>query len=213
MHVTATSSETCPGPTITPPNAEASDVDSEIITLHSQVLFKNDRIYGHHLMRINYTAYDVRRAQDSINPSTDHRDIMLLSDAPSSTAHPFCYARVLGIFHANAIYNGPGLKDHQPRRLEFLWVRWFEVLEGHREQNAWKLDVVRFVPMDEDDAFGFVDPADVLRSCHLIPDFSTGKLHPDCQAMSRASRDAHDSKLYCVNRFVIWSTISELVSD
>lgn len=126
---------------------------------------------------------------------------MLLSDTPTSTAHPFCYARVLGIFHANVVYNGPGLTDYQPRRLEFLWVRWFEVIESHQEQNAYTLDVLRFVPMNEDEAFGFIDPADVLRSCHLIPDFSEGKLHPDCQAMSRASRDAHDSKQYYVNRF------------
>lgn len=55
--------------------------------------------------------------------------------------------------------------------------------------------------MNKDDAFGFVDLGDVLRSCHLIPDFSEGKLHPDCQAMSRASQDAHDSKQYYINRF------------
>lgn len=153
-------------------------------------------------MRINYTTYDVRRAQDSINPNTDHRDIMLLSDTPNSAAHPFCYARVLGIFHANVIYNGPGLVDYQPRRLEFLWVRWFEVIESHQEQDACKLDALRFVPMAADDAFGFVDPIDVLRSCHLIPNFSKGKLHPDCQARSRASQDAHDAKQYYVNRLV-----------
>ena len=209
MHTTGTGLETCPGSTVMPLDVDASSVESEII-LHTQVLLKNDRIYRHRLMRINYTAYDVRRMQDSINPNTDHRDVILLSDTPTSTAHPFCYARVLSIFHANVIYNGPALTDYQPRRLEFLWVHWFEVIESHQEQNAYKLDVLRFVPMHEDDAFGFIDPADVLRSCHLIPDFSKGKLHPDCQAMSRASRDANDSKQYYVNRFVFWSTI-ELV--
>ena len=139
--------------------------------------------------------------------SNTNWDVILLSDTPTSTAHPFCYARVLGIFHANVIYNGPVLMDHQPRHLEFLWACWFEVVKSHQEQNAYKLDVLCFVPMHEDNTFGFINPADVLRSCHLIPDFSKGKLHPDCQATSRASRNANDSKQYYVNRFVFWSTI------
>ncbi|KAF8834372.1 hypothetical protein BDN67DRAFT_992676 [Paxillus ammoniavirescens] len=78
-----------------------------------QVVLKGERIYRHNLFRINYTTYDVRRAQDSVNPLTDHRNIVLLSPEPS--VHPFCYARVLGIYHANVIYIGPGSKDYQSR--------------------------------------------------------------------------------------------------
>jgi len=36
------------------------------------------------------------------------------------------------------------------------------------------LDTVRFVPMADEDVFGFVDPADVLRGCHVIPSFADG---------------------------------------
>ncbi|KAF9230895.1 hypothetical protein BU15DRAFT_56758 [Melanogaster broomeanus] len=162
----------------------------------NQVLFKNDRIYRHNLIRINYTTYDVRRAQDVVNPTTEHRDIMLLSDRDS---HRFCYARVLGIYHANVIYSGPGSQDYQPRRLEFLWVRWFELV-APTSQMA--LDCIRFVPMVDEDAFGFVDPNDVLRSCHLIPRFAEGKLHSDGVAVSRTAQDADDWKYYYVNRFV-----------
>ena len=82
MHVTDT--ETYPGFISAPLDVDASSIDSEII-LHRQVLFKNNQIYWHHLMQINYTTYDVCRAQDSINPSTDHQDIILLSDTPTST--------------------------------------------------------------------------------------------------------------------------------
>ncbi|KAF8838017.1 hypothetical protein BDN67DRAFT_908198, partial [Paxillus ammoniavirescens] len=60
----------------------------------------------HNLFRINYMTYDVRRAQDTVNPCTNHRDI--------------CYACVLGIYHANMIYIGPGHKDYQPRQIKFL---------------------------------------------------------------------------------------------
>ena len=185
------------------PGVDTSSDGLEII-LHSQVLFKNNQIYWHHLMQIHYTTYDVCRVQDSINPNADHQDIMLLSNTLHSAAHSFCYARVLGIFHANIIYNGPDLMDYQPHHLEFLWVCWFEVIEGHQKQNVYKLDILHFIPMDVDNAFGFVNPIDVLRSCHLIPDFSRGKLHPNCQVRLRACWDAHDAKQYYVNLFVFW---------
>ena len=51
----------------------------EHLSTLSQVVFKGDHIYHHHLFRVNYTAYDVRRAQDTINPRTDHRDIIAVN--------------------------------------------------------------------------------------------------------------------------------------
>ena len=166
----------------------------------SHVLFKGNRIYRHRLLRINYTTYDLQRDFDSINPRTNHRHIMLLSDSDDN-AHPFSYARVLGIFHANIIYTGPGSRDFQSRRIEFLWVRRFEVLQDNFlawEQHA--LDMVRFLPMADEDAFGFVDPTDVLRSCHIIPSFADGRLHLDRNARSRCAGDSDDWKRYYVNR-------------
>ena len=166
----------------------------------NHVLFKGNRIYQHRLLCINYTTYDLQRDFDSINPRTDHRDIMLLSNSDAN-AHPFSYARVLGIFHANTMYTGPGSRDFQSRRIKFLWVRWFEVLQDHIsgwEQHA--LDMVRFLPMADTDAFGFVDPADVLRGCHIIPSFADGPLHLDGIARSRCAGDSDDWKRYYVNR-------------
>src|SRR4051794_2377362 len=62
------------------------------------------RIYRHKVLRVNYTTYDMRRAQDSINPRT-HPDILLLShddlDQEEEERHPYWYARVIGIFHAD----------------------------------------------------------------------------------------------------------------
>ena len=87
----------------------------------NHVLFKGDWIYRHRLLCVNYTTYDLQQEFDSINPCTDHRDIMLLSSSDGD-CHPFCYAQVLGIFHANIIYTGPGTKDFQSRWIEFLWV-------------------------------------------------------------------------------------------
>ena len=164
------------------------------------VLFKGNRIYRHRLLLINYPTYDLQRDFDSISTRTDHRDIMLLSNSGINT-HPFCYARVLGIFHVNIIYTRPGSKDFQSRRIEFLWVRWFEVLQDHFlpwGQHA--LDMVWFLPMADKHTFGFVDPANVLRSCHIIPSFADGRLHPDGIAMSHCAGDADDWRRYYINR-------------
>ncbi|KAF8833432.1 hypothetical protein BDN67DRAFT_917013, partial [Paxillus ammoniavirescens] len=137
---------------------------------------------------INYTTYDVRHMQDVVNPSTDHCDIMLLSNSES---HSFSYAHVLSIYHGNVIYCGPGSLDYKPRRLEFLWVRWFELIAPTCQ---FALNKLHFVPMVDEEAFGFFDPSDVLRSCHLIPGFSTGKLHHDSVGISNTARDSDDWK-------------------
>ncbi|KIM65445.1 hypothetical protein SCLCIDRAFT_22648 [Scleroderma citrinum Foug A] len=173
--------------------------DAEDLSTLNQVIFHKNHIYRHHLFQVNYTTYDVRHAQDTINPCTDHRDVMLL--APLQSAHPFLYAHVLGIFHANDIYTGQGSKDYLPRHMEFLWVRWFEVVDVPAGWEHTALDRLRFVPTVQDDAYGFVEPASVLRGCHLIPAFASGKIHPDGVLPSRSGREA-DWKHYYVNRFV-----------
>jgi hypothetical protein len=159
-------------------------------------------MYQHNVARINYTTYDVRRSQDVISISTPRRDIMVLADTShDNSAQPFRYARVLGIYHVNAIYIGPGMVDYQPHRLEFLWVRWYRNMDAVvAGWQARKLDRVQFAPMSEDDSFGFLDPSDVLRGCHLVPAFSKGKRHLDRKGLSRCAQDSSDWVEYCVNR-------------
>jgi hypothetical protein len=172
----------------------------------NSVLFKHDRIYSHSLMRINYTTYDVQRSQDVLNASTSHCNIMLLANPvcdsqDSHPPHPFNYARVLGVYHVNAVYVGPGMVDYQPHRLYFLWVRWLQPVEtASSGWDARKLDRVRFCPMAEEDAFGFVDPSDVLRSCHVIPCFAKGLLHGDGKGLSACARDSTDWVEYFIGR-------------
>jgi hypothetical protein len=106
--------------------------------------------------------------------------MLLADDAEGSlipaNPHHFLYARVLGGYHVNAIYTGPGMHDFESRRFDFLWVRWFEVVNpGSSGWSNSKLDSVRFPPMNENRSFGFVDPKDVLRGCHILPVFAKGK--------------------------------------
>jgi len=168
------------------------------------VLFKNDSLYRHNIIRINYTTYDVRRSQEVANGSTAHCNIIVLNDTTQDEGHPLRYGRVLGIYHANVIYAGTGMVDYQPRRLEFLWVRWYHRIETlNTGWGARKLDRVRFPPVTSDGAFGFVDPSDVLRCCHIIPAFSHGKVHVDGRGLSRCARDSSDWVAYYVNRWVL----------
>ena len=161
-------------------------------------------MYKHALLRINYTTYDIRRSQDIINYNTSRRDVMVLADDADAGAsdHPFWYARILGIYHVNVIYAGPGMTDYTPRRLDFLFVRWFHPLETFKWADC-RLDQVAFPPMADEDAFGFLDPRDVLRACHIVPTFSRGMVHSDEVSMSQLARDSHDWKRYYVNKWVM----------
>lgn len=175
------------------------------------VLFDNYRIYEHNVMRIHYTTYDVRRGQNVVNPSTSHHNIILLADpqdTPNISDHPFKYARILGVYHANIIYKGGTTVDYQPRRMEFLFVRWYQMLEAKEAGwNTRKLDCAHFPPMATDDAFGFIDPSDIIRACYVVPAFANGKVHKDGLGLSHFAQDFADWKVYYLNRRVLQPTI------
>jgi hypothetical protein len=121
---------------------------------------------------------------------------MLLANNANSdrdSSHPFLYARVLGIYHVNVIYTGGGSLDNAARRVEFLWVRWFEydAQRSFTRANS-KLDPVCFLPTADEGAFGFVDPSDVLRCCHIVPAFARGKAPLDDIGLSRLACDEQD---------------------
>jgi len=133
---------------------------------------------------------------------------MLLADhadgsAGSSTFHHFLYARVLGAYHVNVIYTGPEIREYKARRFDFLWVRWFEVVEP--ASSGWgnsTLDLVRFPPMHHNDSFGFVDLGDVLHGCHILLAFAKGTWQTNVVSVSHCAKDGKDYKLYYVGRYV-----------
>ena len=94
---------------------------------------------------------------------------MVLADNDSS--HPYWYAQVVSIFHAMVRLNRPQMAFREFRRIEFLWVRWYGLDTTAKSGfAARRMYQVGFV--EGDDAFGFIDPADVLRAVHLIPRFA-----------------------------------------
>ncbi|PBK70762.1 hypothetical protein ARMSODRAFT_1083781 [Armillaria solidipes] len=97
---------------------EFSDLDRQ------NLIIMNNCIYSHQILCINYTTYDVRQNQDSINPCT-RSDIMMLAceDSADDQSHPYLYARVIGIFHATVRLVGTqnSSQNDSAKSMEFLW--------------------------------------------------------------------------------------------
>lgn len=152
----------------------SSEADEFSPEERESIFIVNERLYRHKVMRINYTTYDVRLGQDSIN-SRNHADIMVLSR--NDDDHPFEYGRVIGIFHMDVKLNGgEGWEGTQnPVSKEVLWVRWFKRDRSYRAGFKQKrLHRLEFLPSTDDAAFGFLDPDEVIRGSHLIPAFRYG---------------------------------------
>jgi hypothetical protein len=117
------------------------------------------------------------------------------SDTQSSS---YWYARVIGIFHAQVAFG----ETNQSQQMDFLWVRWFQVDEDSPfSMKKKRLPRVSFVDGNEPCAFGFVDPADVVRAVHLIPAFNLGrtkKIMGESQLARKGSDKGKDWKKYYV---------------
>ncbi|TFK27536.1 hypothetical protein FA15DRAFT_549397, partial [Coprinopsis marcescibilis] len=191
-----------------------SDLDTMPASILDRIYIQEDRIYRHHVLNINYTTYDLRRDQDILNPNTDRRDIMCLrsidpleEEAGILPSHDrYIYGRILGVYHASVAYGGPGMIDLQSRRIDFLWVRWYDSIEGSATNES--LERVCFPPLSRSGSTAFLDPDSVLRACHIIPRFSEGRKSKKSRAqtpdkpVSRCAGDHDDWKEYYINRFV-----------
>ena len=161
--------------------------------LQDGLVIKNDRLYSHKKVSVHYTTYDIRRGLDVINLQSGKCDIMVSSCRAS---YPFCYARVIGIFHV--IISTPSTSE---QRFDLLWVRSFESVQDLDKYVH--LDVVRF-ESNLGKQFGFLNPGDVIRACHIIPDWSHGLVPPSQQHVNKwkGSSEACDYQFYYVNKYV-----------
>ncbi|KIM62392.1 hypothetical protein SCLCIDRAFT_119752, partial [Scleroderma citrinum Foug A] len=176
--------------------------DCSLAHLDSNIIFKGDHFYKHMIMHLNFTSYDMHHETEVLNSCSSNCNIMMLVSEDTLSDHAYCYAHVLGIFHANVIYTGPRSIDYLPQRVEFLWVWWFDLQCPALSWEDSTLDKGRFLPMHQPHAFGFVDPNDILRCCHLIPSFVDGRLHSDGTTLSREVGNGDVWRSYYVNRFV-----------
>ena len=92
----------------------------------------------------------------------------------SASGHPFAYARILGVFHAEVLYN-TGEHRLTTHTMEFLWVQWYQFDASYKGGfAARRLHRLHLAPDSDSSAFGFVDPDDVIRGAHIIPAFAFG---------------------------------------
>ncbi|KAJ3521207.1 hypothetical protein NMY22_g12407 [Coprinellus aureogranulatus] len=175
----------------------------------ANVVLKDDRIYSHKIMHLNYTTYDVRRDEDVIHLDTPQCNVMLLdADYDSrcqfdiSRSHPYLYAKIVGIFHADVQYHGVEqgrMRSDAFQRLDFVLAHWYSIL-GPRDEFA--LDRLALVPLHCDTAVTFIDPADIIRATHVIPQFSLGKQEQGVGKSLLVGAGAQDLwNAYLVNRF------------
>jgi hypothetical protein len=88
--------------------------------------------------------------------------------------HPYWYARVLGIYYMDVCLNNEG--PIKKRQIEVLYVRWLALLTDHQSgMKCARLPKLAFVEESDRDAFGFLDPGQVIRSAHLIPAFASNR--------------------------------------
>lgn len=69
------------------------------------------------MLHINFTSYNVRCNQDTINPHTNSNIMMLASDPDDE--HPYLYAWVIGIFHVKVQHVGIHSQDHLEKICSF----------------------------------------------------------------------------------------------
>jgi hypothetical protein len=152
----------------------------------------HNAIYFHQILCINFTTYDMRRDQDIINVRT-RSDVMVLSDDEDAD-YPYWHCRVIGIMHVNVREVGDKANF---KRLDILWVRWY----GLHGEYAWgcsakRLPRVGFGHSDDSDTLGFLDPADILHACHMIPAFMLGQTDDLLPSPSLACRSNEEGKDY-----------------
>ncbi len=140
---------------------------------------RDNTLYRQKTVSFNYTTYDMRRDQDTVNPRS-HPDVLLLTSQDDEDDFPFAYARVIGVFHAEFRYTGPESKSSRWECADFLWVHWFaldpstDTPGGFRHRRLPRITFLNpSTQADEDGypAFGFVDPACVLRGAYIIPEW------------------------------------------
>ena len=174
------------------------------------LIIQDGVLYQHSIMRVNFITYDLQQGQDIVHVPFDKRDILIYNPQEQGP-YPWAFARVLGIYHATVLTHA----HRDPQTYQFLWVRWFKHDQSVPSfATTRQFDRVAFVPHDNSDKepFGFIDPATVIRGCHLIPDFNLERTHELLPA-SVFQDGAGDWKRFRVAQYVNFIfTISSLTT-
>jgi hypothetical protein len=176
---------------------------------YNRIMFERHRLYFHRTLQLNYTTYDMLRRQDtvkpflaftknSVSPLHSMRCFIMLAcddDDRDPDEHKFWYAQVLAILHVNARDRFNDKAEF--KRINLLWIRWLGSDGSPAGLTARRLDKVGFL---EDNAFGFVNPKDIIRASHVIPSFGEQRTDSLLRGCSMVQDPEGDWSFYQVNR-------------
>ena len=125
------------------------------------IKFVGNCIYMHQVFCINYTTYNLRHAQDSIN-IRNHPYVMTLGhedEDDGTKSHLYWYAKVLGIFYVNVRHSG----HMETKHMDFLWVHWFGHDLDHKGGfSTCQLHCIGLTDSKDFTSYRFLNPSDVL---------------------------------------------------
>ncbi|KIJ28608.1 hypothetical protein M422DRAFT_189526, partial [Sphaerobolus stellatus SS14] len=108
---------------------------------------------------------------------------------------------IIGIYHVNVLSSQEDGTMEPPRKMHFLWVRWFRRDSSYCSGSQYCcLDQIGLWP------FGFMDPAWIICSVHLIPAFAhekTNELLGKSIAQHYQEDQEEDWQFFYVNWYVI----------
>ncbi|KIN94465.1 hypothetical protein M404DRAFT_35030 [Pisolithus tinctorius Marx 270] len=94
--------------------------------------------------------------------------------------NPHMHADIMVLAHEDECLDQDGLAPHPycPQCIDFLWVHWYAHDAQHK--SGWNTKCLHRIGFfnandDPDNAFGFLDPCQVIRGVHLIPAFMYGR--------------------------------------
>ena len=83
-----------------------------------RVFIRDDTLFKHPLLTINYTTYDLQRDKDLIYLKFGNQGVLVYSPT-SQDVELWLYAHVIAIYHVFM----SSAADLEPKCLELLWVR------------------------------------------------------------------------------------------
>ena len=123
---------------------------------------------------------------------------MMLQQDSHLEDYLFLYAKVLGIFHINVLKKQKTGSSSKLCQIENFQIWWYKYNGFNKSARLYK---VSFPSIFEEESFGLVHPAKVLRTCHIIPDFAQEKNIGSNEAFIVGH---NDWTYYYVNRQVLY---------
>lgn len=95
--------------------------------------------------------------------------MVLSGDMEDRAEHPYWFARIIGI-------SGPLLTSSKSQKFDFLFVRWFGQVSEQRRYGIHvnRMPKIGFINARNSEAFGFINPSNVIHAAHIIPAFDHG---------------------------------------